>query len=638
MAVPDHVSTFVKAGMNEVWKSCYNTRRIKYKSFKYDIFSRNDINVLFKFVMSLIVTITFASITATILYFFDSDSVSTIQDRRFLVTELHVTSKTETSVRLEWTKPVLIATRYEVHISSEMSDLAVDVDAWTESSIDIDMLTSGVFYSFSVTSFVTSDDKQEIPRTSAIISILTKPSPPGPIDMHNSHVFQAHVELSWGASHGYLDSYHVVLKNCMGNVVTETTTESTHLTLPLGNPSTFTAYVVEIYALSGVERSDAQTQVIQMEESDLCIQDLHVTTQDTMSATLEWRHPAYTPVENYEVRWSPARSDQHDVLTVDPDWTWVSVDDLMPGQLYKFSVTSVFPTQCGEEKRVQSHDISVTTRPAVPGMVDWIKSTVKSTSLNLHWKASEGMVDAYIVEIADGSSFQAEYPTDGPSVLIENLEINTLYKVDIYAVSGNMMSERRTEEMKTKDIQGPAVPGMVDWIKSTVKSTSLNLHWKASEGMVDAYIVEIADGSSFREEYRTDGPSVLIENLEINTLYKVDIYAVSGNMMSERRTEEMKTKDIQVYWGCMTKAILTGGIAVAGLASFAPFLGVFGFGAAGVGKGTLAASWMSSYGGTIASGGVFSTLQSLGVVGLGATAKAAIIASGMALGCITEVA
>lgn len=87
----------------------------------------------------------------------------------------------------------------------------------------------------------------------------------------------------------------------------------------------------------------------------------------------------------------------------------------------------------------------------------------------------------------------------------------------------------------------------------------------------------------------------------------------------------------------MMKAILTGGIAVAGLSTVPSILGVAGFTVAGVGKGTLAATWMSLYGGNIASGSLYSCLQSAGVVGLTAPAKAAIIAAGMTLGCVVEI-
>ncbi|XP_033747451.1 tenascin-like isoform X1 [Pecten maximus] len=375
----------------------------------------------------------------------------------------------------------------------------------------------------------------------------TFPEPLSPDSLSSYRIENGHAKLKWRAPRGQVDGYSVVLKNCMEDVVAEETTMSTHLSISLGNHRISAAYFVEIRSLSHGERSDPLTEILQVEELVLIIQDLHATMQDSKSVTLEWKHPVYGPVDSYEVQWALQYSDQLNIIAADSGRTWITIKDLTPAKTYIFRVASVLPRECGQENKFLSQEISFTLAPAMPGEVDRIASTIKSTSFDLKWRASGGRVDKYIVKISDYSTFGAEYQTKGPS------------------------------------------------------------------------------------------PSLRIENLEVNTRYKLGIFAVRDNIKSEPRTENLKTKDVKVYWGCMTKAILTGGIAIAGVTAFAPFLGAVGFGAAGIGKGTMAASWMSSFGGTVASGGLFSTLQSLGVVGLGASAKAAIIASGMALGCIVEV-
>ncbi|XP_060067716.1 receptor-type tyrosine-protein phosphatase eta-like [Ylistrum balloti] len=540
MAVPADVLSPFKTGM----KSYHHTLKRVIKSLREDDTSALE-RVFYNFIMSLIVTIVFSSITMTALcgnYFFFAN-----RENSFLVKKLNVLSETETSVRLQWTQPELRAERYEVNIiSTELYiDEAFEVDAWTKTSEILGRLTTGGQYLFSVTSFVTYEDGQESPLKSEEIKITMRPSAPGPIDKHKSLVSGAHVELIWEASPGYVESYSVVLKDCYGDVVTSVMTESTHLTISLDKHRLSTAYAVEICSLSHGEKSEPQTHTLRMKDSDLSIQDLLVTTQDSTSATLEWKHPVYIPVQRYEVHRSLAHSSEVNIIKIAANRMQHFVTDLMPGQAYRFKVISVLPMQCGKERIVQSQDVSVTTRPAMPGMVDREKSTIKSTSMELIWQASEGVVDRYIVKIA----------SDSP----------------------------------------------------------------------------------FREEYETNTPSVVIKNLEVNTRYQLDIYAVSGEVMSEHKTEVLKTKDIEVSWGCLTMAMATGSLAGIGVVSLAPILGAVGFGAAGIGKGTLAAAWMSSYGGTVASGSLFSFLQSLGVVGLGAAAKATIITSGIALGCIAEV-
>ncbi|XP_060601288.1 interferon alpha-inducible protein 27-like protein 2B [Ruditapes philippinarum] len=57
-------------------------------------------------------------------------------------------------------------------------------------------------------------------------------------------------------------------------------------------------------------------------------------------------------------------------------------------------------------------------------------------------------------------------------------------------------------------------------------------------------------------------------------------------------------------------------------------LGALGFTSAGIAAGSTAASWMASYGGTVASGSLLATCQSIGAAGVGATGAAIGAAAG----------
>jgi hypothetical protein len=58
-------------------------------------------------------------------------------------------------------------------------------------------------------------------------------------------------------------------------------------------------------------------------------------------------------------------------------------------------------------------------------------------------------------------------------------------------------------------------------------------------------------------------------------------------------------------------------------------LGVLGFTSKGILAGSAAASWMASYGGTVASGSLLSTCQSIGAAGVGAAGPAVGAAAGV---------
>lgn len=70
---------------------------------------------------------------------------------------------------------------------------------------------------------------------------------------------------------------------------------------------------------------------------------------------------------------------------------------------------------------------------------------------------------------------------------------------------------------------------------------------------------------------------------------------------------------------CLWAAIIGAGIGVAGTVLAGPILAALGFTSLGVSAGSLAAMWQSTMGGVIASGGLFATLQSIAMAGLGFT-------------------
>lgn len=63
-------------------------------------------------------------------------------------------------------------------------------------------------------------------------------------------------------------------------------------------------------------------------------------------------------------------------------------------------------------------------------------------------------------------------------------------------------------------------------------------------------------------------------------------------------------------------------------------LPILGFGTGGVGAGTAAAWWMSTYGGLIKAGSTISLLQSAGVVGTAVGTKIVLAGTGGALGAV----
>ncbi|KAF9406239.1 hypothetical protein BGZ76_006391, partial [Entomortierella beljakovae] len=81
-----------------------------------------------------------------------------------------------------------------------------------------------------------------------------------------------------------------------------------------------------------------------------------------------------------------------------------------------------------------------------------------------------------------------------------------------------------------------------------------------------------------------------------------------------------------VVVGCMALGAVTLPISVPLIVASA------GFGSGGIVAGTTAAWYMSTYGGVVASGSSLAVLQSIGAVGLGATANVATAGVGALIG------
>ena len=80
------------------------------------------------------------------------------------------------------------------------------------------------------------------------------------------------------------------------------------------------------------------------------------------------------------------------------------------------------------------------------------------------------------------------------------------------------------------------------------------------------------------------------------------------------------------------KVALVAAAPIAVVALTGPALGVVGFGADGILKGSYAASIMSWYGGNVAAGSACAVMQSVGAAGVGSTAYAAAAGTGAVVG------
>ncbi|XP_021374577.1 uncharacterized protein LOC110463939 [Mizuhopecten yessoensis] len=184
---------------------------------------------------------------------------------------------------------------------------------------------------------------------------------------------------------------------------------------------------------------------------------------------------------------------------------------------------------------------------------------------------------------------------------------------------------------------GSPKPPFLDEEKSYTNSTSIQLMMIKTSEVIWKHII-ISKTKDKREVVRLKSRNDIVlvdKELEADTDYQIEIYVKIGDKRSESQFVFMKTKDVKVSMPCLIGAITGGAIVVGGLAAFGPILAALGFGSGGIISGTMAA-WLMSFG-NISAGSLFAILQSIGVVGLSITVKAAFLAAGLSIGCMAEV-
>ena len=89
--------------------------------------------------------------------------------------------------------------------------------------------------------------------------------------------------------------------------------------------------------------------------------------------------------------------------------------------------------------------------PGQPGQLDIGMSNLSSPDVTLHWEASAGYVDKYLIEI----EAHGDYETNETTITVGGLQPGRMYQVKIYAFSNNRESEARDDHFATDtDLQG----------------------------------------------------------------------------------------------------------------------------------------------------------------------------------------
>ncbi|XP_077409700.1 collagen alpha-1(XII) chain isoform X3 [Vanacampus margaritifer] len=265
---------------------------------------------------------------------------------------------------------------------------------------------------------------------------------------------------------------------------------------------------------------------------------MQVTNPTITTLTVTW-NPADGNVQGYKVIYVPEDGGLEIVVQVSESTTSTVLEKLLPDTRYTVTVVPVYAEGDGP-----SLTNSGKTKPL--GMVRNLQVfDPSSSSLNVRWEPAEGNVREYIViwvPAAGGDQDVDQVPGTTTSTVLKNLQSDTEYSVTVVPVYHEMEGLPLTENGRTTPVGGVKNLQVVDPTIST-----LTVRWDPAVGNVRSYRVTYSaqpDGEKHTEDVSGGTTSLILRNLDTDTLYDVAVVPVYPDVEGIPQADKGKTKPL----------------------------------------------------------------------------------------------
>ncbi|XP_072908180.1 tenascin isoform X2 [Hemitrygon akajei] len=437
--------------------------------------------------------------------------------------DLRVTKTTETTITVEWRRPLAVIDHYYIiYISSsgEKKEKMVPADAVSyilsglqpaaEYTIILIAQRGKLKSSASTTSASTVMSEEALTpppygSTTVPVSVIFEASEPdfsgtGDGQISNltvSKVTSDGIHLSWMTETGSYDNFIIKYRSAFGaSDVTEISTPGDVLTFELKGLMPSTPYKITLYGIAGGQRSEPL--------------NILATTADLINA-----------VDGQINQTTVHTSRLHKDGGLNPEPTVGSVKGLLHSRLGSLTV---------------------------------INTT--SESIKLSWTLQNGSFDAFLIVATDYTGLHGPLEMslygDVRSTEVTGLLDSTQYKVYLYGFVGNWRSdplnaEATTEPFNNSTAHSPStdIAKPENLVVTNVTSTSFQLSWAAHAGAFDSFLLTVEDikgsGRPLRISHLPGQHTADIQGLVPGTYYKIDLYGVVQGHLSHPLTEIART-------------------------------------------------------------------------------------------------
>ncbi|XP_039980832.1 collagen alpha-1(XII) chain isoform X2 [Xiphias gladius] len=341
--------------------------------------------------------------------------------------------------------------------------------------------------------------------------------------------------VTWNPADGNVQGYKVIYVPKNGGLeIVEQVSESTTTTVleKLLPDTQYTVTVVPVYAEGdGPSLSDSgKTKPLGF------VRNLQVTDPTTSTLNVRWE-PAVGNVREYIVISVPAAGGEQNVDQVSGTTTSTVLKNLDPDTEYTVTVVPVY-----HEMEGRSQSKNGKTNP-MGGVKNLQVIDPTFNSLTARWDPAVGDVRTYKVfyTAQPGGEERMEEVSGGTnSIILRNLDPNTLYNVAVVPVYPDVEGIRQAEDGKTKPLGG------VKNIKVTDPTTnSLRVRWEPAEGDVRQYqiiYVPTTGGPESTTQVSGMSTNTVLRDLKPDTEYKVTLVPIYADVEGKRMSENGKTK------------------------------------------------------------------------------------------------
>ncbi|KAM3855913.1 receptor-type tyrosine-protein phosphatase eta [Vipera latastei] len=417
---------------------------------------------------------------------------------------------TNTSLDLTWKNNGTNSSNYTYRIYIDGPGRS-DNRTSTTTYVSISDLEPGMSYKFEI---YAQADGNPTEGEANEINVYTKPSPV--YDIKAENITNTSLDLTWKNndtnSSNYTYRIYIDGPGRSDNITSTTTYVS------ISNLEPGTSYKFKIYAMVMADGNptEGDPDERKFDTRPSPVYDIEFENVTTTTLDIKWKNND-TKASNYTYQIYISGTDYSNNTT--SNISYVKIDGLEPGTLYKFKIYAEIDGNKGEPT-----DTSVYTKPSP--VYDIKAENINTKSLDLSWKNNDTNASNYIYLIRiDGHP--RSILSNTTYVSIPNLEPGRFYKFVISAQISGSKTEGDPNETKVY-----TKPSPVDDIRvEDVSTTMVNISWKSPDAAASTYSYRILFGG--KSDKISPTTSTEISELNPGTTYRFSIYSIAADNKTE---------------------------------------------------------------------------------------------------------